>query len=107
MSNESLSSVQFGHTTTDFEHQVHARIGQEQVGQLDLDKNVGVVNDVYVKEEHQNKGIATGMWKYAQKAGLNPAHSDTRSESGDIWAESLYRKGLAPKPEPTDSEEHW
>ena len=93
-----LSNVQFGHTATPDEHKVSAHIGKKQVGWLDLDKNIGVVNEVYVKEEHQNKGIATGMWKYAQGAGLNPNHSDTRSELGDAWAHSLHRKGLADEP---------
>lgn len=95
---DNLSNVQFGHTATDEEHKVHARIGKKQVGWLDLNKDIGVVNEVHVSPEHQGKGIATGMWKYAQAAGLNPNHSDTRSEEGDAWAHSLYKKGLADEP---------
>ena len=94
-----LSKVQFQHVKTSDENKVGAHIGKNQVGWLDLDKDTGVVNEVYVKEEHQGKGIATGMWQHAQNAGLHPNHSDTRSESGDAWAHSLHRKGLAPKPE--------
>ena len=99
-----LSPVQFSWKSTDEEHNIKARMGNKYVGWLDLDRGTGVVNNVYVKEEHQGKGIATRMWKLAQKAGMNPAHSDTRSEAGDAWAHSLHKKGLAPEPHPTDVE---
>ena len=94
-----LSRVQFKNHSTPYEDKIGAHLGKQQVGWLDLDKGTGVVNEVYVKEKHQGKGIATGMWQHAQESGLNPRHSDTRSESGDAWAQSLYQKGLAPEPE--------
>jgi hypothetical protein len=93
-----LSPIQFKHQTDGQINTVSAHLKNEPVGWLHLGKDSGVVEDVYVKEEHQNKGIATGMWKHAQEVGLNPSHSMTRSQAGDDWSWSLYRKGLAEKP---------
>lgn len=42
-----------------------------------------------VHPDWRRKGVATGMWKYAQEQGLNPSHSTTRTPDGDSWAKSL------------------
>lgn len=62
----------------------------------------GEVGHVEVWPEHQNKGVATHMWKLAQQAHKDAPfhypeiqHSTFRSVDGDAWAHSLWKKGLA------------
>lgn len=62
----------------------------------------GAVQHVEIWPEHQNKGIATHMWKLAQQAHENAPfhypeiqHSTFRTVDGDAWAHSLWKKGLA------------
>lgn len=47
------------------------------------------IRDISVKPEFQRQGIATGMYRYAEAAGLKPKHSDQRTDQGEAWARSL------------------
>ena len=47
------------------------------------------VRSLLVKKDFRRKGVATGLWNYAERAGLNPEHSPQRTKEGDLWAKSL------------------
>lgn len=71
-------------------------------GSLIWRQHGGGVDHVEVWPEHQNKGIATHMWKLAQQAHKDAPfhyseihHSNFRTVDGDAWAHSLWKKGLA------------
>jgi GNAT superfamily N-acetyltransferase len=50
------------------------------------------VRNIFVKKEHQRKGIATAMWNYAEANGFKPQHSDDRTDAGEAWARSLGKR---------------
>lgn len=58
-----------------------------RLGSMHLSSD-GYVRDIQVRKEYRRKGIATGMWRYAQAQGFDPKHSDSRTKKGDRWAES-------------------
>lgn len=70
---------------------IEAHLGGQRVGNLSLDRS-GTVEDVQVDDEHQRKGIATAMWRYAH--GLHargeiprrPSHSTNTTDEGYGWA---------------------
>ena len=53
----------------------------------------GEIMDVHTAPEHQRKGVATGMLKYAQSiAGGDiptPRHAKSRTTSGEAWAKKV------------------
>lgn len=59
------------------------------IGNLHLDYKTRMVKDITVSEDYQRKGVATELWKYAQKQGLEPKHSPLKTAEGEKWAESL------------------
>lgn len=79
-------------------HDEHGLVG---VMQWTEDK----LQEVDVDPRRQRQGIATQMWVRAQQAHRDapyhfpePKPSDFRTQSGDVWAQSLYRKGLSEEP---------
>jgi GNAT superfamily N-acetyltransferase len=97
---DNLSPVQFAHQpgTPDAVghtyHAVTASIGGNQVGSLQWaagykspwDEINGQIQDVHVNPEHQHKGIATGLLKFAR--GIDPSvkHSPDQTEDGQEWS---------------------
>jgi ribosomal protein S18 acetylase RimI-like enzyme len=66
------------------EHPEHGYIGHM------LMHGNGVVRDVAVHPEWRRLGIATAMWDYAKKAGLNPSHNySEQTDDGKLWAKSV------------------
>ena len=55
---------------------------------------VGEVNDVWTREDHRRKGLATFMYGYAKRMSESdptisaPVHSTHRSDEGDDWVKS-------------------
>lgn len=72
----------YGEATINAHHPQHGHVGKMELSKF------GEVKDIIVAPEHRRKGIATGMWNYASQLGLNPEHSDSRTEEGDAWAAS-------------------
>jgi ribosomal protein S18 acetylase RimI-like enzyme len=70
---------------------VQAKRRGELVGNLAL-RPSGEVSNVGVRRDLQRKGIATDMWRTAEKRGFNPQHSAYRSSSGDAFARSVGGK---------------
>jgi hypothetical protein len=74
----------------------HAEDGSE-VGRLRIDRRDGpIINGaqyhkihVNVREEHQRRGVATGMVRFAQTVFPHLSHSDIRTDDADDWAKSL------------------
>jgi GNAT superfamily N-acetyltransferase len=44
------------------------------------------VSDLMVAEEHERKGIATGMWQHAKQRKLEPKHSHVQTDAGKAWS---------------------
>lgn len=63
-------------------HPEHGHVGHMRIGAFHQ------VRDIMVNEDFRRKGIATGMWNYAKAQGLNPEHSDIRTDEGEKWAKS-------------------
>ena len=92
-----------------FNHQDNGRIGARIVAEHPEHGYVGhmlllgrrsntsnrKIRDVYVKPEFRRMGFATGMFNYAKQQGLNPVHSDQRTDLGELWAKST--KSRLPK----------
>jgi len=86
-------------------HKVLAHHGEQRVGIMKWDPENGNVEDIQVHPEHRRRGVATGMWNFAQThvrpqtPGLGyaddviaPKHSVERTESGNAWAKSTGDK---------------
>jgi GNAT superfamily N-acetyltransferase len=80
------------------------------VGYMNWSTEGGKINDIHVDPDWRRKGIATGMFNFAQNLAassptiLRPKHSRQRTESGDAWAKTVG--GYIPSSEPIpDSEE--
>lgn len=50
------------------------------------------IRNVYVQEDFRRKGVATGMWNYANQQGLKPVHSEDRTDAGDAWAKTVSNR---------------
>ena len=48
-----------------------------------------IMKSIWVDEEHRRRGVATGMWRTAETAGLHPEHADSQSDDGKLWIASL------------------
>ena len=59
------------------------------IATLHLDSKTRMVKNISVLDDYQRKGVATELWKYAQKQGLEPKHSPLKTPEGQKWAESL------------------
>jgi GNAT superfamily N-acetyltransferase len=51
----------------------------------------GTVGQIFVEPAYRRQGIATEMWNYANRQGLNPAHSPAvdQTAAGKAWVASL------------------
>lgn len=71
----------------------HAIVAQQQgqhVGKMEWDIGTGDIVNIEVHPNHRRKGIATAMWNQAQDiTGGNVGHSETRSDDGEAWAQSV------------------
>lgn len=69
---------------------LEARVGNEVVGGLDLESpgqdGSRMINEIRVDPGYRRRGIATELWRTAERSGLHPRHSNARSEAGDGWA---------------------
>ena len=73
-------------------HHLVAKKEKKQVGLMQV-MHGGEIAHVEVDAAHQRQGIATALWKHAEKLGLNPSHSEVMSDEGEAWAKSLgYKK---------------
>jgi len=68
------------------EHPNYGRIGEMQLADPDAEGRREIL-DMGVLFKRQ--GVGTGMYRYAQDEGLNPAHSSWRTEEGDAWARKV------------------
>lgn len=90
-------------------HHIQARIARQKVGQMDvapqphrgrtLVSKPGEVEWVAVNPDMRRKGIATAMWRHAERTGMRPLHSDNTSDEGAAWARAVgggkvVRKGF-------------
>ena len=74
-------------------HEVTAYKGDDQVGELKWRADTGEIHNIEVEGHHQREGIATQMYKYAQRQRvIRPQHSAVRTEEGDLWAQSVGGK---------------
>jgi GNAT superfamily N-acetyltransferase len=100
-----LSKIQFKHTYNNGvwlgTHTIEA--GKNgNYGHLTWDANTGNIEEIFVPEKHQRKGIATAMWNHAQQlsseTGITPpVHAPARTPEGDSWAKSVGGPGLNKK----------
>jgi hypothetical protein len=68
----------------------HPKFGT--IGRMDLSPHPdehGGREIVDVNAVFPRQGIGTGMYNYAQQAGLNPRHSTWRTDEGDAWARKV------------------
>ena len=67
----------------------------------------GTVGQVFVEPDFRRQGIATEMWNYANREGLNPVHSPIADQTaaGRAWIASLGAQ--APKPALETSQAIW
>jgi len=72
----------YGETLVLANHPDHGVIGHMLIGAF---KNI---RNIAVDPAHQRKGVATGMWNYAHAQGLEPEHSDIRTDEGNAWAKA-------------------
>lgn len=54
-------------------------------------KGPGYIEHVNVLPEYKRKGIATAMYRHAQRKGMTPYHSDILSDEGRAWKESMSK----------------
>ena len=86
-------------------HKVSALHKEERVGLMKWDPDTGEVKDLQVHPEHRRRGVASGMWDFAQRQakpqtpGLDyaddvvaPKHSSERTDVGDAFAKSVGGK---------------
>lgn len=71
----------------------HAEVYQEPLTGRPIH---GMIASIDVEPKYQRRGVATGMWNYANASGLepSPAHSITRTPAGkggggDSWAKKV------------------
>jgi GNAT superfamily N-acetyltransferase len=61
-------------------------------GALSYDVDNGEISGAHVERNHQRKGIATGLLKYAhlisEKTGVVPEHSPSRTVEAEKWAQT-------------------
>lgn len=68
----------------------HPEKNEINYGRLEWDASTGKILNVHVKPEYRRRGIATGMYNYAQGLDvIKPAHSSWRTDAGDAWAKSV------------------
>jgi GNAT superfamily N-acetyltransferase len=48
-----------------------------------------IMKSIWVDEDHRRRGVATGMWRFAEDRGLRPEHAANQSDDGKRWIESL------------------
>ena len=93
--NADFHGATFTHSRSGGFVDVKAQLKGEDVGFLTFRDNDGRVEDIGVDDEHQQKGIGTGMWRHAQmlhKTGqipVAPQHSDYRTPEGEAFAQSV------------------
>lgn len=78
-----VADGKYGEKLVQAHHSTDGLVGELEIGNF---KNV---KDIRVAEAHQRKGIATNMWHYAHAQGLNPEHSEQRTDAGDAWARTV------------------
>jgi hypothetical protein len=84
---DNVSEYQFPYHKTDSGWgSVQAMQGQHEVGWMQTNPQ-GEISSLGVNEEHQHKGVATGMYNEALKHGP-VTHSATRTRAGEGFAKS-------------------
>jgi len=68
-------------------HPEHGGVGTMSLG--DLHEDGRRITELFVRPKFQRQGVATAMWEFAIREGLNPVHSSDRSADGDAWAMSV------------------
>jgi hypothetical protein len=48
-----------------------------------------VIQSIYVNTPHRRKGVATAMYRFALSKGFILQHSQSVSEEGKLWIQSL------------------
>ena len=49
----------------------------------------GEVRTVFTEDRYRCQGLATALWRLAERLGMEPRHSDNRTDDGDAWARRL------------------
>jgi len=86
-------------------HKVSAFHKDDRVGLMKWDPDTGEVKDLQVHPEHRLRGVARGMWDFAQRQtkpqtpGVDyaddvvaPKHSSERTDAGDAFAKAIGGK---------------
>jgi len=70
---------------------------EDAVGYMKLGPD-GTVGQIFVKPDFRRQGIATEMWNYANREGLNPVHSPVADQTaaGKAWIASLGAQAARP-----------
>lgn len=71
------------------ENHVAATRKGKRVGTLVQFRDDGMVGGIGVEEGLRRKGVATAMWRRAEKANWKPKHSPARTPDGDAWARTV------------------
>jgi hypothetical protein len=91
--NADFHGIKLSHSSVFGNYDIYAHLDGEEVGALSLGPD-GTVYDINVDEYHQGKGIATAMWRHAQKLyqkgviHVEPKHSSGTTTEGYRWAMS-------------------
>lgn len=85
---------------------VQARVKGKRVGNMQLSTSGPDVSRIYaqgevmgigVTEKMRRKGVATAMWRHAEKTNMKPIHSPIKTPDGEAWAKTVS-KGLKVPP---------
>lgn len=93
--NADFHGATFSHSISGGHVDIHAHLNGENVGNLSFRDDTGRIEDIGVEDEHQMKGIGTGMWRHAQmlhstgQIPVAPQHSDYRTPEGEAFAKSV------------------
>jgi GNAT superfamily N-acetyltransferase len=70
---------------------------EDAVGYMKLGPD-GAVRQVFVEPDFRRQGVATEMWDYANRQGLNPVHSPVvdQTAAGQAWVASLGGRAARP-----------
>lgn len=87
---------------TTYDHEIVAvhKPTKEKVGTMLWNDNDGRIFQIHVNDEHQRKGVATGMLKHGSRvaeASRNRVHYPTRAdietEEGSAWSDAMEERG--------------
>ncbi len=87
--------VRFSWKKSGYDLTVTALVYDRGVGHLSWDRRDGLVRYVWTAPDRRGRGIATGMWRYANTLEVpHPRHSTDLTPDGLRWVSALRERGL-------------